>query len=75
MSGIHVERHVVSKQTGRQWLTVVMAGYPTADVMSTLYDMGWQIEVQPIPINRYRDCQAYIATFIDIHGLTVRIPS
>jgi hypothetical protein len=75
MSGLHVERHVVSKQTGRQFLTVVMVGYPDAATMCALHDMGWQIEVQPIPSNRFRDCVAYIVTFIDIPGMTVRFPN
>jgi hypothetical protein len=75
MGGVTVEEHVVSRETGRQRLTVVMAGYPSAGVMAKLHDMGWQIEVQPIPINRYRDCQAYIVTFVDVPGMAVKIPS
>lgn len=71
---LEVERHVISKVTGRQFLTVVMVGYPAASTMCALHDMGWQIEVQPIPSNRFRDCVAYIVTFIDIPGMTVRLP-
>jgi len=75
MAGLKVEEHIVSSETGRQRLTVLMAGYPSAKVMSCLNDMGWVIEVQPIPVNRYRDCQAYIVTFVDVPGMTVRLPS
>lgn len=73
--GITVERHTISKVSGRQFLTVIMAGYPDAATMCVLHDMGWQIEVQPIPTNRFRDCTAYIVTLIDIPGMTVRFPN
>lgn len=73
--GIQVEEHIVSNETGRQRLTIVSAGILTAKALSWLHDMGWQIEVQPLPINRYRDCQAYMSTFIDVPGMTVRIPT
>jgi hypothetical protein len=75
MGGLKVEQHIVSSETGRQRLTVEMVGYPSAKVMSCLHDMGWQIEVQPIPVNRYRDCQAYVVTLVDVPGMTVRLPS
>lgn len=73
--GITVESHVVSQVTGRQRLTVVTVGYPSAKIMSHLNDLGWQIEVQPIPTNRFRDCTAYIVTFVDIPSMTVKVPS
>jgi len=47
----------------QKFITVVMVGIPTASIMAVFNDGGWELYVQPISCNYYRDTLAFYVTF------------